>query len=437
MIKILILSYHYPPDNIIAARRAEAYARHLHKFGIYPTIITDRFEKVWDKQGNWAGYKNHDIFEKPIIKEYDSHRVIRMPRIVTPLQRFQKIMERIPLLSPLFTFFMNLLGHFDMHLLAHNTNYKNYLRAHLKNHKYDLVVTLFSPYFPVRIAYTLHKEFKIPYVCDFRDHYDNKLLNPFYKPPFFRRITNKLKQNHIKTWLAKSGFLTAVSTTIADSLSKLSGVKGFEITNGFEPSYYQNNYNETFNKFTISHVGTFYPEQDISVLINGVATFIKENEAEDFRLKFIGLKLMNQEQQDFIKQRIDSKYLELQGRVDYNQALSIMQKSHILFYPAWTLIKGIYSGKIFEYLGARRPILVSPGNKDLVEKLIGETSSGSIANTPQEVCTFITEKYNEWKQTGRVSYNGIEEEIMKYTRENQVKKMAELIHNFLPAKSNR
>jgi len=438
MIKILILSLHYPPDNIIAARRSEAYAQHFHKFDIFPIIVTDRYEKVYEGQGKLIGYKYHNRYEKPITEQYKTHYVVRLPRYITPLQWFQKSIERIPLLSPLFTLLMNCLGHFDMHLLSHHANYKSFLSKHLKNNSYDMILAIDSPHFHVRLAYLLHKEFRIPYIVDFRDLYDNNILNQDYRPTLKRRIINNLKKKAFTKWLKNTKLITASSQLWADYYAGLVNCKGFEITNGFEATDYEAIEQEKTKFFQIASTGRLYFNQDWSVFASGVRKFISEQNPDNFRVVFAGVRKDADNIIKTIKSFIPEQYLMINGWLVKEEVYRIQCSSSILIVASWQGTVGVYSGKIFEYLGARRPILFAPGDNDgVVDRLLKRTRAGISANTPQEVCTFITEKYKEWKQTGRVSYNGTDEEILKYTRENQVKKMAELIHNFLPAKSNR
>lgn len=432
MLNTLIISLHFPPDNIIAARRSEAYARHFHKFGIFPTIVTDRFEKIFDEHGNWIGIKNHDKGEQPIVEEYDSHSVIRLPRYINPLQGFQKLVEGVPILSQLFTLAMHILGHFDMHLLGHYSNYKKFLFQHLKTKTYNMVLAIDGPHFHSRLASELNKKFKISYVCDFRDLYDNYELNKSYSKGFTRTVNNFFKKKYFKYWLRNAEFVTSVSSPIASFIGHTANKPWHEITNGFEDEQFTNEYKSESKVFTIGHFGTLYPQQNIANIALGVKSFIEKCNPAGFKLRFVGLKKNNSAQVAYIKNLVPINFIEFSGRIDREDAISQMKNTQILFYPAWSNAIGIYSGKLFEYLGARKPILFAPGdNGGVVDQLLAQTRAGITANTPEEVCNFITEKYNEWKENGDVAYYGIEEEIKKYSREEQVKKMAGLINSAL------
>ena len=88
---------------------------------------------------------------------------------------------------------------------------------------------------------------------------------------------------------------------------------------------------------------------------------------------------------------------------------------------------GTHLGKIFDYLASGVDILMAPDDHSVVGDLIRETKAGYIANTPEEVCHFLTKQYHAWSKEGTLKYKGIDEKINQYSREAQVEKMAELI----------
>jgi len=80
-----------------------------------------------------------------------------------------------------------------------------------------------------------------------------------------------------------------------------------------------------------------------------------------------------------------------------------------------TLEKGVYPRKIFEYLAAGRPILSVGGSSgDVVENLLAQTKAGVCCRTMTDIETTLKIFYNEYKNAGRVTYNGDLDEINKY-----------------------
>ena len=87
--------------------------------------------------------------------------------------------------------------------------------------------------------------------------------------------------------------------------------------------------------------------------------------------------------------------------------------------------KGILTGKIFEYLMARRPILaVAPEDGDLAE-IINQTESGEVFGflEMKKLETFILKSYSAYKK-GNLEIQS--HSIEKYSRRNLTKDMIAL-----------
>jgi hypothetical protein len=92
---------------------------------------------------------------------------------------------------------------------------------------------------------------------------------------------------------------------------------------------------------------------------------------------------------------------------------------------------GTYTGKIFEYLAAQRPILATGGfgGDDVVKKLLEETNSGVYCSTVEEIKIALTGLYSEYKSKGRVKHKGNVEKINNYSYREMAKKFTEILNN--------
>ena len=104
-----------------------------------------------------------------------------------------------------------------------------------------------------------------------------------------------------------------------------------------------------------------------------------------------------------------------------------MNRSDVLFHAGWRNYRGIASGKVFEYMGARKNVLIAPGDKDIMEELVTSTGVGKVANSPEEFAQAMNEWYEEWCRNGRLKWHGDMSKIMNYSRENQARILAEEI----------
>jgi len=138
---------------------------------------------------------------------------------------------------------------------------------------------------------------------------------------------------------------------------------------------------------TIVYTGTIYEgKQDPTRLFAALRELFDEGLGEsDIEVEFYG------DEQAWLQEEIE-RYELLNtvfqcGRVSRKAALQIQREADILLVLKWEdpQENGVYTGKVFEYLGARRPILATGGHDDVVTELLLETGAGVCASTVQEI----------------------------------------------------
>ena len=225
--------------------------------------------------------------------------------------------------------------------------------------------------------------------------------------------------------------VTTASESISEKFEKVHGCKNVTtIYNGYEADLFTGIADQEVNNvFDVSMIGALYTYQDIDFMLDGLTMFLDTHrKAQNIMINFIGLEY-HPEVANQVKNKLKDfeSMIRITPRLKRSTALSVMKNSEILFYVGWKGWKGIYSGKIFEYLGAQKNILIAPNDHDVLEKLMNNTGAGKLANTSEEMNTILTDWYNEWQQNGKLKYNGIAERIVKFTRESQGAKLLELI----------
>ena len=89
--------------------------------------------------------------------------------------------------------------------------------------------------------------------------------------------------------------------------------------------------------------------------------------------------------------------LAITHRVDRRDALKLLKSANVLIYPVCVGYRGIYSGKMFEYLASGNNILIAPGDNDVLDDLLKETRAGISKNSREEVTLQLQQWYDEWK----------------------------------------
>lgn len=417
MKKILIITYYYPPCRGVPSYRPSSWAKDFHKHGFKPTIITRHWngkENVWEDylQDNLTGIN---------IKTDNNSKTIRLPYSKS---RYLKLAENKWMcnlgLNKLVHLFLAVSGNFQKELDGY-TCFKSYLFKHLKSNDYKLVIVTSPPLSLVRLASKTEKKFSIPFIVDFQDSWNNRMLNENYNPRTKEKFHNSLKEHYLRKWLKNASLVTTVTPSIGELIKKVTKVPIEIITNGFEKGIYvSSQVRPSKLVFNISLMGTIHPMQDISIMLKGLNIFLQNKTHERVQLNFIGLDSFP-DISNKIKKTFPEKFINVTPRVSMNEAVKLTLSSSVLLFPSYKGYKGYYTAKIFEYLGAERNILMVPGNNDIVDELILKTKSGKIANSENEFADLLNNWFVEWEETGVLKYDGIEENINHYSRENQNK----------------
>jgi len=246
-------------------------------------------------------------------------------------------------------------------------------KAELLLDQYDLVITTGPPHSTHLVGYLLKKRYKLLWVSDWRDpwvqiHYLQ--LNP---PS---RLSLMIHKHLEKLMLKQSDLALVVSRYISDSLPP--GNKRI-LYNSVDPNEfpsYEDMTNSRSEKnsesFTIKYVGQLTAGQDIVPLLQ-----LLDSLTEDIRFQFIGTKLS-----DELEAAIHSlKRLKVERKsfLSHQEAIAEMLSAQLLIllindYPG---SEGMVTTKLFEYLASRRPILCVGNTKSEASRLIDSYQAGA------------------------------------------------------------
>lgn len=392
MKRLLILSYHFRPLNVMASLRTNAFADYLHEVGIHPVVLTHD----WAKEGNGV---RTEVFE--------SHTVIRLPHPETG-KAYKP--------GPVKTLLELRKGHFDLggYLPASRKMYLDFLQQHQPDQPYDGILGIYNPNHHLELGALFSKKWGIPFYADVRDlwtaHADTGQLEKGWKG----RYREKLLKKYWKEWLAQAEGISTVSDHWARFLQEFTGRPCQTMRNGVEEGLFDGIERKAADVFTILHAGRLYPDQDLGVLFRGLQMF-KETELP-FHVHFMGA---DQE----ARERIESDALqhglldevEISGRVSREEALQSMKNAHLLFYPAWEDHPGIIAGKVYEYMAAGIPVLVAPADeKSEAVRLITESGVGKGMNDGIAIAQWLEVLSESWVPSAPVEVSR-RSEVLKFS----------------------
>ena len=422
MKKALIITYYWPPSGGSGVQRWLKFVKYFREFGIEPIVYTvdDPNYPIEDKSLLNDIPKGLEILKQPIWE----------PNKLLSIFGKNKI-ESAGFLNPNPSFFGKLLQYIRANYFIPDARKfwvkpsVNYLKKYLKENKVDVIITTGPPHSMHLIGLNLKKQLNIKWIADFRD--------PWTKIDYFHHLPltkSAVKKHHfLETEVLKNAdAVLVVGNTMKENYSKYNK-NTITITNGFDGEISDSKI-KLDAKFTMTHIGLMNADRNPKMLWEVLAEIINENKAfkADFELKLIG-KVDDAVLKDISKQKLNSK-VKIVNYVAHEQVVEFQKKSQVLLLIVNDVpsAKGIVTGKMFEYLMAKRPILaIAPVDGDLA-KILTKTNGGLVIdfNGKVELKKCILDLYLKFK-AGKLEVDS--KNIEQFHRRELTKKVSNIINS--------
>jgi len=127
-------------------------------------------------------------------------------------------------------------------------------------------------------------------------------------------------------------------------------------------------------------------------------------------------------------------YVKDLGMLPRKKALELQRQADILLLSIGTGRDDeamVLTGKVFEYLAARKPIFALGNTKGDLGRLLKQTRAGYIYRPDQleEITSKLAEWFMAFSKTGTVPYEGVDEEIQKHSWSNRVDELVAIIQD--------
>lgn len=421
MKKALIITYYWPPAGGSGVQRWLKFVKYFRDFGVEPVVYT-------------VENPNYPIVDESLSKDIpEGIEILKLP-IWEPNNLFaffgKSKTESAGFINPNPSLFGKILQYVRANYFIPDARKfwvkpsTRFLKKYLGSNKIDVVITTGPPHSMHLIGLNLKKELNIKWMADFRD--------PWTEIDYFEQLplTKKAKEKHHfleKEVLRNADAVLAVGNTMKENFSDFNS-NVVTVTNGFDEEL-----DETIvkldSKFTITHIGLMNADRNPKMLWEVLAEIISENKefAADFELKLIG-KADASVIAEISRFQL-SKNVQVIDYVTHDKVVEFQQKSQVLLLIVNKVpsAKGIITGKIFEYLMAKRPILaIAPTNGDLAE-ILKETNGGLVVDfdDKQTLKMAILNLYTTFK---REKLSVESKNIAQFHRKELTKKVSELIH---------
>ena len=359
--KILIISYYWPPSGGSGVQRWMYFAKYLGEFGIEPTIIT-----VKENQASYSSVDESLVQEIEHIRTFKTSTLepIRLysflksgnakksipqgnvggkkPGMIDKMARFIRANYFIP----------------DARVGWNPYAFKK-AKQLLQTEKFDFVITTGPPQSTHLVGLKLKKMMpNICWIADFRDPWTEVYYNELFK----RTKSNEAKDQKMELdVLQESDMVLTVGPSMQKLLqSKIENQKDKVkfIFNGFDETKIRKAKVIANDIFTIAYIGTLsanYPYKSIVAAFNQ----IKETaENKKFQINLAG-KIEADVLADFKALESESILINYHGIIAHNEALSLMKNADLLLLclPVYEGSSIFVSGKLLEYVACNKPIL--------------------------------------------------------------------------------
>ena len=403
--KVLIICRHYYPHYGPQAQRMVSFAKYLPKFGWEPVVLCSESTPQNDSK--------HD----PKLVGKDVCRTIRVPYNINATKAYFDFLVRKALRDLSLDVFL---------ILSPLRIYRDLLERGdelLGEEKFDAIVATSPLPLTLAVADKLSKKYRIPWLADFRD------LPADHKPNRSRFSPCNLLIKFCKDYCRSAGALVTVSEPLCDELTGWYNKGVHLVYNGFNPDDFRKGVETRKDLFTLVYCGTIHAGRNPALLLDALYLILQKDAAklERFRLLIHGvLKLCFRRH---FANRPCSHLVHNMGRVSFEDSIKAQQEaSAVLLLPISELqVRGSMTAKIFEYLGSDRPILSVPGDGGVTDAVLEETQAGVIGRTAEQIAEILIEWIDQWERTGKVEYNPRQDKMLFYTRENQTKRLAEIL----------
>ena len=428
---MLIVSFLFPPANAVGAVRVGKLAKYLPQFGWEPIVLTAKEVKE-RPQTLPVEIDEANIFKTPYFALAPSfYRKLGGDELASPRSSPRNyslkrtIYRGLSLARPIYTLsifqwlFSDPIGWYR-HAVKKG-------REILNTYDIDAIFSSYGPSTSHLVASRLQRVSEIPWIAEFRDLW---ALNPNARTiRFFQFLEERLEKRVMKG----SSLLIAASEPMAEQLEMLHAKKAVTIHNGFDEEDYTEEVPSTA-KFTITYTGRIYPgKHDPSPLFEAVRDLQQEGaiSADDFEIRFFGPNVVSSVTPLIERHKLQG-LVNVYDSVPFKESIVSQKESSVLLLLKWNdpAVKGIYSGKLFEYFGAQRPILaVGAFADEFVDKLLTESGTGVAPNDKHEIKTILSRWLEEFRRSGEIAsgYNPNRDVIAQYTRKEQAKKLAQAL----------
>ena len=422
--RLLFVTYVFPPFKTSGAVRTGQTAKHLAEMGHDVRVVTAD-SQPWEPSLALEVPREHVVYTPWLgsrvmatVSGQGTHRADEEPgvwsgsarsgRMAAPAKQLLRLAQRNLVYMP-----DDYIGWYPWAVAAS-------LRI-IRRQAVDVVYASAGPFTSLLVAATVARACGVPWVGELRDLWSDSHYRTL--TPRFQRIDARLEA----CVLESAAGLVTMSQPWADALERKYRLPVRVVYNGFEerrgfplpPDV------EEPGAVVIAHLGMLYGgKRDPTPLFRAIRAL--NEDAQRVRVDFYG------PDQELVRRLARSSGVEDRVRVfadiPYAESLNVQSNSDVLLLLMWDTPEeeGVLPGKLFEYLGARRPILAVGAREGVAADLVSSRRLGLASSDPVEIAAQLRRWIAEKRARGRLESLPAES-VAGFSRSQQVQRLSDFL----------
>ncbi len=440
---VLVVTYYFPPAGGPGVQRVLKFLKYLHDFGWTPIALVPENPE----------YQARD---ESLVSELPPELIIRRAPIFEPYELYRKFTGKASGVS------------LDVNVikaegakLSRTERMAELIRATLfipdarigwflnavkegrrilREYPISAIYSSSPPYTPALIARKLHRISNVPWVAGFRDPWTG-----FHNTPNRWWLPRSIDRSLEHSVFDEANLVEVAWKGIAnDALAKypdLPREKFIHIPNGFdsadfpEPDIRKRAERPHHDKFTITYSGSLYGPRNPLSFLKAMELLIERKaiDPDKITLRFLGR--FGAEIHEMLDRPKIRSMVEKIDYVPHARAVELLLESDalLLIVDDVPTVAEIVPGKVYEYLGAMRPLIAIAPPEGAIGELLRETGAGETVQQSdiEGQARLVQRIYDDWSQ-GRASFAANPETIEQYERREATRKLASLFDQILP-----
>jgi len=340
-LKLLIVAYFYPPQNITGARRPAALAKYLGRRGHETTVLTSKQTGSGPDPAGGRITRTRDLLATRLNWRGDSLKVVTgaSDATWTPGANFWGAIV-VP----------------DVQLLSWLPFAVAAARRLQRHHRFDAVITT-SPIESAHLVGLALQRQGVPWIADLRDGWRFEAPREEWPLAAQRRLDDVLERLVVR----RADAVVTVTEPLSADLRQRHGIAVETITNGFDPEDAPSAAvapERPGRELALVYTGGLGKERTLRPVLEALARMAEGEPGLADRVELVLAGPQTAQERELYATPAFAPFVRSVGFLDRSATAALQRSADALLLVTSGTRTGEATGKLFEYLAAGRPILV-------------------------------------------------------------------------------